>query len=168
MRRDLNAYAPNTGMGAFTITGQFTQNPQTAARTGSALADLLLGLDSTAKLSIWQEFGVRRWENPLFINDDFRVTQRLTLNLGLRYDLTLPWTEAHNRIAKISAPSLGRCVSGGFYAGPRLDHARRPTTGTFAPRFGLAYELTPKTVVRAAYGIFYMFPCRPALQTWVW
>jgi hypothetical protein len=154
-RRGMNTVQMGSPSGNFTFTGQFTQNPAKPAGTGTGLADALLGLDATASLSIWQETGTRRWEHALYIQDDYRVTNRLTLNVGLRYELTTPWTEVHNRLANF-VPSLGNVFPVGsaqvpensMYDANHLD---------FGPRVGISYQLTPKTVIRAGFGFFYDF-----------
>ncbi len=83
-RRAMNTVQMGSPSGSFSFTGQFTQNPAHAAGTGAGLADTLLGLDASASLSVWQETGTRRWEHGLYIQDDYRITNKLTLNLGVR------------------------------------------------------------------------------------
>jgi hypothetical protein len=106
-----------------------------------------------------------------FIQDNWRVTDKLTLNLGLRYDLSLSRTERHNRMQSIDpdvasplqVPGLPNLRGGMVFASP--DH--RTVTGTdyndFGPRFGFAYRLTEKTVLRGGYGVFYTVPRNAAI-----
>ncbi len=154
-RRGMNTVQMGSPSGSFSFTGQFTQNPAKAAGTGSGLADALLGLDSSASLSVWQETGTRRWEHGLYIQDDYRITNKLTLNLGLRYELTTPWTEIHNRLANF-VPSLNNVFKVASSQIPQ-DTMYDANYRDFEPRFGLAYQLTSKTLIRAGYGIFYDF-----------
>lgn len=155
LRRQFNQYSPTTPQGSFTFSGQFTQNPARASGTGNALADLLLGLQTSASLSIEQEAGLRRWENSWFVQDDIRLTQRLTVNVGLRYELPTPFTEAHDRMGSL-VPALRNVFQVNT---PQLPgHSVTDTNfKDIAPRFGLAYSLTPKTVIRSGYGMFYSF-----------
>src|SRR4051794_30733028 len=156
LRRQMNQYSPTAPMGQWSFTGQFTQNPFSASGTGSGGADLLLGLDASARLDIEYPAGLRRWEHSFFANDDIRVTNKFTLNLGLRYELTTPWTEIHNRLGSL-VPSLGDVFQVGT---PELpgDTVTATNYRDFAPRVGIAYQLTPKTVIRTGYGLFYSFP----------
>jgi hypothetical protein len=153
-RRGMNTFQDSPS-GAFTFSGQFTQNPVSAAGTGSGLADTLLGLDASASLAIQQLNGQRRWEHALFVQDDYRVTNKLTLNLGLRWEVATPWTEVHNRMSNLSL------TDGNIYnVGTPQEPGRSIYDANwldFEPRVGLAWQLTPKTVMRAGFGVFYDF-----------
>lgn len=154
-RRGMNTVQMGAPSGSFSFTGQFTQNPASPGGTGIGMADALLGLDASASLSVWQETGTRRWEHGLFVQDDYRVTNKLTLNLGLRYELTTPWTEIHNRLANF-VPALDNVFP---VASPQIpqDTMYNANYLDFEPRVGLAYQLTSKTLFRAGFGIFYDF-----------
>lgn len=154
-RRGMNTVQMADPSGSFSFTGQYTQNPASPNGTGSGMADALLGLDASAALSVWQETGTRRWEHSLFIQDDYRVTNKLTLNLGLRYELTTPWREIHNRLANF-LPALDNIFPVNSPQIPQ-DTMYNANYLDFEPRFGLAYQLLSKTVLRASYGIFYDF-----------
>jgi hypothetical protein len=154
-RRGMNTVQMAAPSGNFAFNGQFTQNPAKPGGTGSGLADALLGLNATASLSVWQETGTRRWEHGFYVQDDYRLSNKLTLNIGLRYELVSPWTEIHNRLANL-VPSLGNVFPVGSPQVPEnsmydANHA------DFGPRFGISYQLMPKTVIRASYGLFYDF-----------
>jgi hypothetical protein len=103
----------------------------------------------------------------LYFSDTWHVTDRLTLNLGLRYELQGPWSERFNRLTYFdpSAPSyLNQVLPAG--SGPVLGDAFLVPPGThnnlplpkdnLAPRLGFAYSLTPKTILRSGYGIFWV------------
>lgn len=154
-RRGMNTVQMGAPSGDFGFTGQYTQNPASPNGTGSGLADALLGLDSSGSLSVWQETGTRRWEHGMFVQDDYRVNNKLTLNLGLRYELTTPWTEIHNRLANF-VPALDNVFPVGTSEIPQ-DTMYNANYTDFEPRLGLAYQLTSKTVIRAGWGIFYDF-----------
>ncbi len=98
--------------------------------------------------------GTRSWENGFFAQDDYRVTRRLTLNFGLRYDV-LTWpVEVLDRQANFDLATGALIVAGSNGASRSLipnDYHN------FGPRLGFAYQLTRdgKTVVRGGYGLFY-------------
>jgi hypothetical protein len=154
-RRDMNTVQMGSPSGAFTFNGQFTQNPAKPAGTGSGMADALLGLDATASLSVWQETGTRRWEHAFYIQDDYRVTNKLTINAGLRWEVASPWTEVHNRLANF-VPSLTNVYPVGSQQVPQ-NTMYDANYHDFGPRVGLSYQVTSKTVIRAGYGLFYDF-----------
>jgi len=139
------------------FNGQFTSRvPGTGA--GSAVADLLLGQTSSATISTFLVARFRNRYAGAFVNDTWRITPKLTLNLGVRYDLQTPMWDRDNRLANFifapGTPGFGTLVTaqGG-------DLQQRSFSGldtnNFAPRIGLAYQLNSKTVIRSAFGIFY-------------
>lgn len=145
--------------GLFSFTGQFTQNPATASG-GSALADFLLGDVASASLSNWAYLEFRTPFTDFFVQDDWKVTRHLTLNIGLRYDLDKPPVEKNNKIANFEIdadPADPQLVTAGSQGSSYADRALQGVDYMqFAPRFGFAYSLPDnKTVLRGGYGIFY-------------
>ena len=126
-----------------------------ASGTGHAFASFLLGYPNRVRRDIVDTYPeVRRKFLGLFLQDDFRVTQKLTLQLGLRWDLATPPMDANNRQSNFSIEDGLIHVASDDNRGPNLD----THYDYFAPRLGLAY--TPdngKTALRAAFGISY-FP----------
>jgi hypothetical protein len=128
----------------------------TGAYTGLGLADFLFGKYATSQLDVSQYFSLIRFRPSLYIQDSYRVTPRLTLNYGLRDELVTPWTERHNRLAGFDPTGGGSLVpvgSGSFPGNSVVDG--RYTN--FAPRFGFAYSINSKTVLRGGFGIFYAY-----------
>jgi Carboxypeptidase regulatory-like domain len=126
-----------------------------AAGTGDAFASFLLGYPNRVRRDIVDTFPkVRRTFLGLFVQDDFRVTRDLTLQLGLRWDLATPPVDVNNRQSNFSIEDGLIHVATRENRGPNLDtHA-----DYFAPRLGLAYSPDDgKTALRAAFGISY-FP----------
>ncbi|HEV2861387.1 MAG TPA: TonB-dependent receptor, partial [Pyrinomonadaceae bacterium] len=122
-------------------------------RTGIGLADFLLGYPSGAQLSNPQVVDARLKMFSGFIQDDWKATPKLTLNLGLRYDYATWPYEGGNRLANLDP------VTGKVFTPANSQYGRslvRPDKNNFAPRVGLAYQLTPETVIRSGYGRFYM------------
>lgn len=122
---------------------------------GSDVASFLLGYPSSAfRDGEKGTFGMRWWEFSGYFMDDFRLSSRLTLNLGLRYDLFTPMVEQHNRLANFDFAT-------GQFVAPSMPGVSRSGSvvtdkNNFAPRFGFAW--TPwddKTVVRGGFGVFY-------------
>ena len=134
--------------------------------TGNAYASFLLGeLNAT---NIVEDSQVatsgRFYTYALWAQDDFKLRPNLTLNLGLRYDIMKPYTEVYDRWSFMD-PTLPNPAVGGYpgavvFAGDGANscHCRTPIKtyyGAIGPRLGLAYGLSERTVLRAAYGINY-------------
>ncbi len=159
LRRQLNLFRPLSGKGYFQIAGNGNSGCCSGAPghvdTGYEVSDLLAGfVDGYSHGTPYGMVGTRSWENGFFAQDDFRVTPRLTLNLGLRYDV-LTWpSEVQNRQANFDLVT-GELIVAGSNGAPRQlipnDYHN------FGPRLGFAYQLTNdgKTVLRGGYGLFY-------------
>jgi hypothetical protein len=123
--------------------------------TGLSYADFLLGQVYGAQLS--NMFIVdHRWHMYSFFGqDDWKVTPKLTVNIGLRYDYASPAVDAHNRLANFNPAGSGSLV---YAKSGSLDSEAltKPDRNNFGPRAGFAYQLSPKTVLRSGYGIFYV------------
>jgi hypothetical protein len=105
--------------------------------------------------------------HAFYFNDTWHALERLTLNLGLRYELQSPWSERYNRLSYFdpSAPSYinqylppgSSTVMGDAFLVPAGTRSNIPLAKNgFAPRVGLAYSVTPKTLVRGGYGVFWI------------
>jgi hypothetical protein len=159
IRRELNLYRGNNGKGYFGLAGNGSgccAGPGGGhISTEYEVSDLLAGfVDGYQHGTPFGTVGTRSWENGFFAQDDFRVTPRLTINLGLRYDI-LTWpVEVENRQANFDLVTGALIVAGSNGAPRQLipnDYHN------FGPRAGFAYQLTRdgKTVVRGGYGLFY-------------
>lgn len=120
---------------------------------GSSYADGLMGLVYQGALSNVYFVDQRIWMASGFVQDDWKVTPKLTLNMGLRYDFSTPPYSAKNQLANFNPAGSGSLI----YAtsGSLNDRALVDTKVLgFAPRFGFAYSLGDKTVIRGGYGIY--------------
>jgi hypothetical protein len=136
----------NTPNGNFTFTGRYT---------GNAVADMLLGFPSQSQRLIGPGVSVMRsWQVASFVQDDWRVNGRLSLNYGLRYEYQAPSWEVNNAWGAF-VPSLGRPVQVETEGLPRS--IREFSKANFAPRLGMVYDLSGNgsRTVRAGYGIYY-------------
>jgi len=143
----------------FDFTGVYTQNPQSRPGTGSGFADFLLGEVNDYTVSTRPDNESRQHTFETYIQDDWKVSQKLTLNLGLRYELAMPWYETSNHYSDFilqPGPAYGLLVTApeASQYGLRNSFAT-PDTRNFAPRVGLAYQITPKTVIRSGFGVFF-------------
>lgn len=153
-RRQYNAFQTNAVRGLMNFSGVYSNNPAAAAGTGNGIADMLLGTPITGNISILEGTrGFRRTELGFYIQDDWKASQRLTVNIGLRYELypNYPWTEVGGRMAQFD-PAGPAVVPLGDKTGVKVDK------NNWAPRVGLAYRVNDKTVVRSAFGAFYAAP----------
>jgi hypothetical protein len=143
-RQEVNGYLDYFSRGQLTFGG---------ALTGSGIGDLLLGLPQTA---IQSQFDnpqtLRAYYTGLFVQDDWKITPRLTLNLGLRYDFFSPPVDRFDRMSAFD-PSTGRLAQAGTQ-GIRRGIAASDRNN-FAPRFGAAFSINSDTAIRAGYGLFH-------------
>jgi hypothetical protein len=156
--------------GTYSFTRGFTQGPNAntgGGNLGDGIASMLLGTPASGTFGTavnaisWNQYGAG------YFQDDWKLTTRLTLNLGLRYDLELPRYEVHNILdwfdfnaaspLNSKVASLGALRGGLQFAGVNGNPRRQFDTdkNNFGPRFGFAYQLDARTVVRGGMGIFY-------------
>lgn len=122
-------------------------------RTAIGLADFLLGYPSGAQLANPQVVDSRLKMYSGFVQDDWKATPKLTLNLGLRYDYATWPYEGRDRLTNLD-PETGQ-----LFTPANSTHGRgliNPDKNNFAPRVGLAYQWNDNTVIRTGYGRFYM------------
>jgi len=157
---------PTSSFGNFAFTKGFTQrNPLAAdAASGNAFASFLLGYPASGSVPINPSFAYQHLYYGLFLQDDWRVSRRLTLNLGLRWDYESPTSERFNQLnagfdqtspSPFQVPGLQ--LKGGLLfvsEDNRLPYKR--DLNNFGPRAGVAYQLTEKTVLRGGYGLSYL------------
>ena len=140
--------------GSLNYSGNYTNNPLSPSGSGNGWADFLLGLPgSSSKSSLPNGVPYLSYtEYGSFAQDQWRASNRLTLTLGVRWDLFTPPSERYNRQSDfVPGPgTLAIAGQNGISSG-MLD----VQTHNFSPRVGLAYRLGDKTVVRAAYGLYY-------------
>ncbi len=137
---------------------------QTNSTGGNSWADFYLGLPGIADMAAPEVLGFRQAYFATYFQDDWRVTHRLTINAGLRWDLNVPYSEVHGQISRFD-PTLPNTGADGrpgalvFYGtGPGELGTNQAGTyhfKNFGPRLGLAYQLDNKTVIRAFGGILY-------------
>ena len=154
--------------GTFAFNGVFTQQyPTRVNGTGMDFADALLGYPSSGSVNTTTKLytKVNYWSG--YIQDDFRVTSKLTLNLGLRYEFETGIKERNDRwVVGFDRNALNPLAGGVSGVTPRgvLQYARtngngsyccNPSVNKWGPRFGFAYQLNPKTTIRGGAGIFY-------------
>jgi hypothetical protein len=150
-------FTNTTTRGGLTFNDNFT-NSGTAATGGSGLAAILLGFPNSGSRNFLSvPYYITNQQFSGFVQDDWKVTPRLTFNMGVRYDVFTPDVEKDNKIANFNENTLVFDYAGvngiGRTAGIQTRY------GNVGPRFGLAYDVDGKgsTVVRAGFGISY-FP----------
>jgi hypothetical protein len=146
----LDVIQPPSPTGSFTFSTLFTSAPGLTG-TGSSLASFLLGQVQQFSIDLQQKFlQPRAWFQEWFVQDDWRVTSRLSLNLGTRYTLNFPSTEATNQgaVFNLQTQQLDYLGKNGFSRSARELHWKN-----WGPRIGISYLLTSKTVIRSGYGL---------------
>jgi hypothetical protein len=161
-RRYKTAAQGFTGAGGVAgFTGQFLSD-KGKQNAGNAYAEFLLGtLGSYSQTAANRVGGVQHRYYTLFVQDDVRLTSKLTVNLGLRWDPRAGMRQYGNndqtyvpgqQSTQFPNAPLGLI----FYGDKGIENGTIPNSyRNFAPRIGLAYQVAPKTVIRSSYGIFY-------------
>jgi hypothetical protein len=153
VRRQIIDFQMNQGNGLFNFDTNFTANSNSPAGTGDAMAGLLLGAYSSLSQDlqlVWAGYRVIEMGN--YVADDWRVTSRLTLNLGLRYEFMPPPVEVANRMMNLNNVT-GKVMIALFNTGRHVGIETQ--WKMFAPRFGFAYQVARNTVLRGGFGIFF-------------
>jgi TonB dependent receptor len=143
---------------------------------GDSMASFMMGqMNGSQGYEIQYRPATQNYQFAGFGQDNWKVTPKLTLNLGLRYDVNLPRTERHNRMdwfdpnvvsplnggsITYNDPLTGDSVTRTLYGGEVFVNPKQRSNFVtdwkdFQPRFGFSYLLTPKTVVRGGYGIYF-------------
>jgi TonB dependent receptor len=158
--------------GEYSFDTRWTQlDPNQASGTaGFGMASLLLGIPSSGQMSHDPTPASASTYWGWYFEDTWKATPKLTMTLGLRYELDVPRTERYDRLSvfrlNLPSPIAGKVPANPFFDGSKLvgamdfvnsdDRRQAPTDrNNWGPRFGLAYRLGDKTVIRSAYGIYY-------------
>ncbi len=153
-RRQLTIYQTNQGNGRFNFSPALTDSRQPAGAGGDSMASFLLGYPTLIAHDYTQNWpGERGYELGLFVADDWRVTRKLTLNAGLRWDYYSPYSEVSNRWANFNVGTGKIDIAG--VNGVNEDAGVQPYYKNFGPRFGFAYQVAEHTVLRGGFGMFY-------------
>jgi hypothetical protein len=163
-RMHFNALAPNPGTNTAGMSNLETANPANSGTTGDAFASFLLGQVHSGSLTAPAVKAMRYSYGGVFAQDDWKFNNRLTLNLGVRWEVETIPTEADNKSSSISLttpnPGAGNLPGALIFAGSGPGRSGKNSfapvkyTG-FSPRIGLSFAVTPKVVARAGFGVFY-------------
>jgi hypothetical protein len=146
-------YGVDNYSGFFSAPGS-TSGLSSAQQQTYSVADFLLGARSHYEINNYAVAHLRQRMYFGYVQDDFKATSKLTLNLGVRYEFATPQWERDNKLTNFN-PATGSLIfaSDGSLYNRALVH---PQTNNWAPRVGFAYQVAPKTVIRSAYGISYV------------
>lgn len=144
----------NPQYGQDNYAGQFSRPAGVAASNIYNLPDFLVGARSAYSLNNEIVLNYKQRMHFAYLQDDWKVNTKLTLNLGVRYEFATPQWEEQNRLANYNPVSntLVQAKSGSLFDRSLVD----PDRNNWAPRVGFAYQATPKTVIRSGYGISYV------------
>jgi len=150
----------------FNFDNLFTAGPDptsTTSGTGDAIASLLLGTPASGSTGVAVFNVSRTWLHGVYLQDDWKATRKLTLNLGMRWELQTPVTDRFNRLTRFDynatnpiSASVGANYKGELvFATPGNRGQYDTNYKHFAPRIGFAYQVMPKLVMRGGFGIFF-------------
>jgi len=159
-------------VGSLTYNTQFTggPTPTSALVSGQSPFDewaaFLMGAPGSGSITRQTTVAFNQWVSGLYVQDDWRILSKLTLNLGLRWDIETGFKERHNHWADfspnivnpISSTANFNVLGGAQFLGATGNPSRTWQTSykELAPRFGLSYAVAPQTVVRGGYGILFL------------
>jgi hypothetical protein len=160
-KNQFNSYNPaGSPEGAYTIDGSIT-NLGSAGNANTGIADFLLGKIKSANYEqAMPETGRRNWNLGIFFQDDWRITPKLTVNAGLRWEYESPLkiaTNVYSRFDPSGVIPAGAVTPPLLVAGQNASASLNVKTpkADFSPRIGFSYSVDNKTVIRAAFGTFY-------------
>ena len=185
VRRDrYNQKGNEFARGSFEFNGQYTSNPFTR-KGGDSTADLLMGNLSRGEAALWLAFAQFRSTSAYFyIDDTWRAAPKLTINIGLRYEMSPPWYDRSQNMVSVHTPYILQAVNvrdmslhpvlvrtgkGEFYQDKDFRYPNVPVArdgrlgdrliqtdyGDWAPRLGIAYSPSSKWTFRTGFGVFY-------------
>ena len=154
---EVNDFNPSYGQDNY--AGQFSRpsgasiSNDAATQQARNLADFMMGNRSEYSLTTYAIVHLRQRYNFMYFQDDIKVSPKLTINAGLRYEIVTPQYEKDNRLANFdpNTNTLIQARSGGVYSRSLVN----TPLNNFGPRFGFAYSATDRTVLRGGYGIGY-------------
>jgi len=167
-RVNFSILQPPVPRGYFGFSGTFTNDPNNVSNTGLGSADFLLGIVQQAQISSFINDMFQQPGQFYYVQDDFKVNKKLTLNLGLRYEFVVHAMEKYNAEANFNIATNTLDIAGGrqdalppnWY--PQIAVNRNAPRSLvpnqkhdFGPRVGFAYNMFKNTVIRGGYGIFY-------------
>jgi hypothetical protein len=159
-RQMYDLYSPGKLSGTYNFNGAYTSITPNATGSGFGLADLLLGAPVSTSLNITDY--TYRWNinsGGAFIQDDYKVSNKLTVNLGLRWEWDGPYSEANNQFYSFN-PNVVNPTTGNLGAVQFAGQNGAPTHFSpnifhdFLPRVGFAWNFLPDTVLRGGFGIY--------------
>ncbi len=156
----MNAYNSQYSAGQYIFDRAYTQGPNPSTATlngGNGLASLLLGVPISGTITITHPLFLYQKSYALYVQDDYRVTNHFTVNLGVRWEYTTPYAEKFGQIGDFNPTAIDPTTGlpgvfqltkpGGYQENPQRKH--------FEPRVGLSWQLNDKTVIRSAGAIMY-------------
>jgi hypothetical protein len=168
----INNWGRSNSSGGYTFNRGFTQGPNplvASATSGFGLASFLLGTPASGSATLAPDRTASLKYFAMFVQDDWKATSKLTLNFGLRWEYETPLTDRYNILSNFDPAATvrlgadGPTVRGGL-AFPGSNGVGRdltePDRNDWGPRFGFAYKVNAKTVVRGGYGLMYV-PTHP-------
>jgi hypothetical protein len=164
-RRFLNdSNQPQPASGSMSFSPFQTADPNNPNTTGDDFASFLLGQANSGSLLVPLELASRQDIAGVFIQDDWKVTSKLTINAGMRFELQSPFTEKAQKSSIVSLttpnPGAGNLPGAVIFAGSGTGRSGKSEFvnndyTAFGPRVGISYQVLPSTVLRAGYGIYY-------------
>jgi hypothetical protein len=160
-------FQPNFPNGYFSfdqdVTGQMPFSTGPDGTQGNSFAGLLLGYGDSGGINVTQSVADKSSETGFYAQDDWHATRKLTLNLGVRYEWSSPYTERHNNTqfsdftgsSGVSIPGVSQNLVGTTIFASSDKRSAPTDWNNFAPRVGFAYLVNDKLVIRGGAGVYY-------------